>query len=124
MTDCYCDYDEPADVWHESTPVARLRHQCTECRGPILPGERYQRESSLYDRRWQTYKTRERCLQVVAYVTAHVPCFCWYRRGLFDDGGAVDTCATYWHEAPGLMFGLGRLLVSAKRFRASQKATT
>ena len=118
--DCVCDY-EPATIWRSETPAARVRHRCTECRGPIVPGERYQRESSLYDGGWKTYKTCQRCLNVIAYVTAHVPCFCWYREGLYDDGGAIETCSDYARHAPGLLFGLGRLIVAKKRFKEAHK---
>ena len=122
MTDYYCDCDyDPADVWNVTMPHARIRHKCTECNGPIIPGEQYERVESLYDGAWTTYKTCQRCLNVVAYVTAHVPCFCWYRQGLYEDGGAVDTCAAYAHHAPGLLFGLGRLLVKKNQFRAQHK---
>lgn len=118
--ECVCDYD-PSDVWEESKPVARVRHRCTECGGPILPGERYDRVASLYDGAWSHYKTCPRCMAIVAYVKAHVPCFCWYREGLFEDGGARDTLERYAHEAPGLMFGYGRLLVALRRFKTANK---
>ena len=118
--ECWCDY-EPSTIWRESKPKAKTRHVCTECRGPILPGEQYQREESLFEGDWQTYKTCQRCLNIVAYVTAHVPCFCWYRQGLYAEGGAVDTCDYYAHDAPGLMFGLGRLIVAKNRFKEANK---
>lgn len=120
---CYCyDYDEQAKVWHEETRRARVRHRCTECGGPILPGENYERVRWIsQDNDAGCYKTCQRCLNIVAYVTAHVPCFCWYRTELYGDGGAVDTCETYAHQAPGLMFGLGRLLVLKNRFKEQHK---
>jgi len=121
--ECYCDYDEPAKVWHEEMRKAKVRHKCSECAGPVLPGENYERVRWIsYDGEGGCYKTCQRCLNIVAYVKAHVPCFCWYRQGLYEDGGVVDTCWSYAHEAPGLMFGLGRLIVAKNRFKAAHKA--
>lgn len=125
MTDeCYCDYDyEPARVWEQYKLKAKKRHRCSECGGPILPGEQYERVWYItYDGDKGVYKTCQRCLNIVAYVEAHVPCFCWYRQGLYEDGGAVDTCDSYAHEAPGLMFGLGRLIVTKNRFNETNRA--
>lgn len=119
--ECYCDY-EPAKVWHEETRKARKRHRCSECAGPIIPGEQYQYVRYIgYDGDCGCYKTCQRCLNIVAYVTAHVPCFCWYRQGLYEDGGARDTCEAYAHEAPGLLFGLWRLIVAKNRFKEAHK---
>ena len=55
------DSDGPVVLLSESQPVARTRHQCSECRRVIDPGERYLREFCLFDGRVTTHKTCAQC---------------------------------------------------------------
>jgi hypothetical protein len=126
MMECYCDYDDVADAWIVTMPKARKRHKCYECYGPILPGEVYKRVGSLFDGHWETYKTCPRCLAIIDYVDAHIPCFkrCLLAGGLYEDGGAKETVEYYADKAPGLAFGLGRLLVAKDRFNEAHREKT
>lgn len=62
--ECYCDF-EPADVYTTEERKARREHRCSECRGVIRKGERYQRASMAYEGRWSSYKTCPDCLFVI-----------------------------------------------------------
>jgi len=44
-----------------STPLARKRHKCCECRGWIEPGEKYHRFSGIWDGEAGTFKTCDDC---------------------------------------------------------------
>lgn len=58
---CVDDY-EPSDVWSATVRKARREHRCDECGRTIVPGERYEHVSSLYDGSWSTLKTCPHCL--------------------------------------------------------------
>lgn len=60
MSACYCDY-EPATIWDETWRRARKTHKCCECGSGIKPGNLYQIVASLYEGRWDHYKTCEPC---------------------------------------------------------------
>lgn len=47
--------------WTASTPKARKRHKCCECRGWIEPGEKYHKFSGIWDGEAGTYKTCDDC---------------------------------------------------------------
>jgi len=117
---CYCDF-EPWDAGDTTSRKARLTHRCNECGGTILPGEVYEYTWSVYDGDFNTHKMCPRCVALRKWVQAHVPCFCWYFEYMLEHGGARDTLERYAHEAPGLMFGYGRLLVALRRFKTANK---
>jgi hypothetical protein len=89
MSECYCDYGDSPDVYSAEQRKARVRHVCYECHGPILPGERYERCSSLFDGDWTIAKTCCRCLSVREYVAAHASCFCWLHGSMLDNARDV-----------------------------------
>ena len=114
MTDsCYCDYGERADFYKATRHTARKQHRCYECDHPILPGERYEAVSSLYDGYFERSRTCPRCLDVREYVTAHAPCFCWLRGSMLDD--AKDTLERYGRESAGFWIGGMKRLLRAQR---------
>lgn len=103
--ECYCDYDEVAKVYEAKVVMARKPHRCNECGVTIQSRERYERVGSLFDGRWDTYRTCARCLDLREFVKAHVPCFCWYHENMRED--AIQT-ADHWawkEQVPGLRFG-------------------
>lgn len=57
-----CDCEMPS-CSTQSTPRARKAHTCCECRGGILPGERYQLITGVWEGSGSSYKT---CLQCAA----------------------------------------------------------
>jgi hypothetical protein len=68
MSDCACIYipdegESPAFV-RTDMPCARKVHCCDECRRDILPGERYERVTGVWDGRFETFKTCPDCLSI------------------------------------------------------------
>lgn len=62
---CRIDDADPALVWNERWPKARIEHSCVECHRIIGVTERYQTISALHDHGWgwKTYKTCAQCVQ-------------------------------------------------------------
>lgn len=68
---CSCgDYSQPS-VYRLVVRTARKRHCCTECRGLIEPGSRYQYSCGVWDGEWASHKTCLDCVQA----TKHLECF-------------------------------------------------
>ena len=111
---CYCDY-EPVDFYERSQRRARKEHRCLECRKAIRVGEVYEYVASKFEGELLCYKTCPRCLAVRQYVTAHVPCFCWYHSTMLED--ADNEMREYAHEVPGMGMEYGRLRVAVERGR-------
>jgi hypothetical protein len=114
MMECFCDYESPA-VYSATTPKARKEHQCSECSRAVIVGEQYERVWGVWDGRQDTYRTCQRCLNLRAYVKAHVPCFCWAHGNMIED--AMETAEGWNREAPGLLFGAYRLKIKIRRNR-------
>lgn len=113
MNECYCDSGDSPDIYHTETRRARVRHKCYECSGPILQGEVYERNSSLYEGSWDVAKTCNRCLDVRTYVTAHAPCFCWRHGAMLDD--AKEVIEEHGHASAGFYIGAMKRLLRAQR---------
>ena len=110
--ECYCDYDGPT-VYRQTARVARKTHVCSECgHAAIRPGQTYQDIFGVWDGEISTFKRCKYCDEFLSYVTAHVPCFCWYHGNIVDGGRAE--LREYDHEAPGLYFGGLRILAKAR----------
>lgn len=54
------DFDQPS-VYREKNTMARKCHKCFECDHPILPGEKYQRVTGLWDGQWESIATCSCC---------------------------------------------------------------
>lgn len=117
--ECFCDYEAP-QFYSAAVQKAVKPHTCEECRGTIHKGEQYERVAGKWDGDFGTFKTCQRCLNLRAYVKAHVPCFCWAHGNIIED--AIETARHWNHEAPGLLFGAYRLQVAIRRNRASRGA--
>ena len=109
---CSCDYDRPEFI-SETAVKARKAHECVECGATIAPGETYRRIVGKWDGEISQYTWCTACCDVHAYITAHVPCFCWLYTTLHDD--ALACAAEAGKEAPGLWFGVARRVVKATR---------
>jgi hypothetical protein len=58
-------YDaEKPSVFEQLTPVANREHECYECGNTIQPGERYNRESGVWDGSWEHFKICKICVAV------------------------------------------------------------
>lgn len=108
---CHCDFD-PAEVYTITNPVARRQHRCEECGGVIAPGEKYQRVFMVFEGDASTIKTCSRCLDVLGFVQASVPCFCYGHGELLSN--ALGCAHDFVKEAPGLVFGTLRRIFAAR----------
>jgi len=116
---CACDFSDPAVFLSERRVAARKRHRCGECGASIAPGETYERVSGLQGGEFWTCKTCPRCLALVDWIRAHIPCFCREYGGLSEMlEGYVE--AAREADAPGFYFGMMRRVVAIKRWEANQ----
>ena len=119
---CWCG-DDVFEWYDEHFRIARKRHRCYECGGHVETGERYQIVVGKFEGALETNKTCPRCLSVIDWIKAHVPCYCRSFGGLHDTiyDDIRDVEYEWKKEAPGFVFGLGRRLVAAKRHRSATK---
>jgi len=115
MSECVCDYDYDYQADINCTTVHRARKQfkCYECHHAILPGDKYERNASLYEGRWNIARTCPRCLAAREYITAHAPCFCWLHGSMLDD--ARETVNQYGHVSAGFYIGAMKRILRAER---------
>jgi len=111
MNSCYCDYDSP-EFYHKEVRLARKSHECDECGGRIVPGEKYEHVRGKWND-INTFKTCSRCLTLREFVLAHIPCSCWQHGNMIED--VMADAEAFSHEAPGLLFGSYRRRVAIER---------
>lgn len=118
--DCSCDYDPPT-VHSAKTVTARKEHRCEECSRTIRVGERYLYAFGVWDGYPSSTYTCSHCHEIQRWVSTNLPCFCWYSGTMISDAREAIQEAYFRarDEVQGLAFGFGRLLVKAKRARAS-----
>lgn len=114
--DCFCDFADPPEFYHQATPMARKSHKCYECGCEITKGERYERVRAKWDCQVSTIKTCPDCV-AVRDAMEDMPCFCWLHGSLLDD---VDDQFQEAEFSPGLRFNLLRL-VAAHRVRKKRR---
>jgi hypothetical protein len=64
---CACihvDTDDGPEAFKSVDPVAHKEHTCCECKRTILVGEKYRKESGIWQGRPNRYKTCSDCLSV------------------------------------------------------------
>jgi hypothetical protein len=110
--DCFCDYESPS-FYSRAEPKAAKVHSCDECGRAIHKAEQYEKVAAVWDGLFGTYRTCQRCLNLRAYVQAHVPCFCWAHGNIIED--AIEAARHWNREAPGLLFGAYRLQAAIRR---------
>lgn len=110
---CYCDVGDPPTVQHTERVLARKVYRCYECSRSIALGEQYERAASLYDGAWDVTRVCCRCLDVLDYITAHAPCFCWLSSSMLDD--AKETLNQYGRESGGFWLGGMKRVLRAER---------
>lgn len=113
MDACYCDFGDPPDVYAAERRKARKSFRCDECMNGIVPGEKYERASSLYDGAWGVMRTCCRCLDARDYIEAHAPCFCWLHGSMLDD--AKSTLNEYGHVSAGFYIGGMKRVLRSER---------
>lgn len=64
--DCSCDVDEYPEFYRAEYPTARKAHKCCECKGDILPGQTYLRETGKWDGGIERFKTCLPCQRIRA----------------------------------------------------------
>lgn len=118
--DCYCDYDAP-EVYSSRIVHGRKDYNCWECGKSIIKGEQHEYAFGVADGATYQPRTCMSCVGIRQFVSINIPCFCWAHGNLIEDAKNIVRAA--YEEAPdevrGVAFGLGRLLVSARRERAS-----
>ncbi len=113
MSDCVCDFDEPAQIYSQTVRSAKAAHRCHECFTCISVGARYEDVAMLFEGKWSHRKTCHRCLDLREWVQAHIPCFCWTHGSVLHD--AKETVQQYAHAAPGLFMGWARRQIAIDR---------
>lgn len=62
--DCSAEgYDGP-EVFREEHPTARKTYRCYECGGEIKPGQKYHKETGLWEGRWETFRICKPCVGI------------------------------------------------------------
>ncbi len=116
---CYCEsYSSP----YFARWVQRVRkaHRCQECGGRINPGERAHYATGKCEGDWWAGYTCAKCQELIEYVMAHVPCFCYTHGDLWGqqmgEGIRESNLGMAAEEAnktiPGFAFSVGRRLVN------------
>lgn len=83
-----CDCERPS-CYTKTTPRARKRHQCCECRGWIDVGEQYQYISGIWDGSGSSYKTCPQCAALRDRIQALTKC-CVGLGGMREDLRDLD----------------------------------
>lgn len=85
MSECVCLYGgydgDETDFQCSTTPVARVAHQCGECKRAIVKGERYERYVTKNDGEISASKTCAEC----AEIRRALYCEGFYFKCLWDD---------------------------------------
>lgn len=74
-----CDCDSAAPAFFEEKIVKALKEfQCSECRQPILAGERYRKTIGKWDNEFNIYRCCQACLVLwTSLVEAGGECICY-----------------------------------------------
>lgn len=62
-----------------------------------------------------------RCLALIEFMRAHVPCFCRVYGGLFEDSDRLQEMLVQARQTPGFEFGMMRRIVACNRRRYGQR---
>lgn len=115
---CYCD--SSSDLYFAKWRKVRKLHRCMECGGTIAIGERAWYTAGKCEGDWWDGYTCAKCQELIEYVTAHVPCFCYTHGDAWGqqagDGireSNMGMAVEYANKTvPGFAFSVGRRLVA------------
>lgn len=97
--ECNCfdaDVDDYAIILSDTMPIARKKHKCSECKRTISIGEKYRKETTLFDAKFDLAKT---CLDCNSIRTELVCGFYWgevltlVKEGIYDNCGEISESA-------------------------------
>lgn len=77
------DCDERVEVFQAVDRVGRKEHRCSECRRPIVPGEKYHYEFGKLEGEPVTYRTCSHCM--IAREWLRKNCGGWIYEGVIED---------------------------------------
>ena len=129
------DSDGYCVVLSNSVFTARKEHRCTECRRKIQVGERYRRETTVFDHSRSGWKTCVHCQRVRDWLTAECGGWVWGCieediREHADNGYGMGVkimavgMARNWTRKDGRLWPLPRMPKSAHADLAVERATT
>lgn len=118
MSYCECDDDYDAPEFYSETVVkARKQHRCTECFGPIYPGEQYMRRSGKWNGDVLDYPECHLCMELREWAKVSMPCFCANTFETLHEK-AREMVDDIKREVPGITFEWGRRMVKIQRRKA------
>lgn len=112
---CECDFYGYSEFCTSSTRKARKQHYCDECSSTILPGEVYEYAAGKQDGDMWVSKTCPRCLALVEWIRAHVPCYCRAYGDLLED--RLQELVWQARQTPGFAFGILRRVVAIRKHK-------
>lgn len=113
---CECPGDYQSEFVRERiVKAAAKEHKCAECGGAIKKGESYQYASGKCEGDLWQVKTCARCLDLIEYMRAHVPCYCREYEGLFNDDARLSDMVGQARQTPGFAFGMLRRIAKCRR---------
>ncbi len=118
---CECDYDGYSEFM--SDPVirkARKQHRCDECGARILPSETYEYVAGKQNGDMWDQHTCSRCLALIEWIEAHVPCFCREYGGVMVE--RLEGMVWQARQTPGFAFGMLRRVAIIKKHVEQQRA--
>ena len=101
MSEGFCDFtieadgDGMADVFRAGMVTARVAHKCTECDGPIEPGQRFERIGMKYEGRWAVDRLCSACSEISRefFDGARMLGILWDElEGNWDEGAHLQAC--------------------------------
>jgi hypothetical protein len=119
--DCFCDYNVP-EFYIKEIRRARKEHKCYECRGRILPGEKYEYVRGKWEGEMDSFKTCQHCVDLKTWTNNNVPCLCWAHGNIQDDcrEAIEDACYRAPNETVGLRFGFLRRVVKRDKINRAR----
>ena len=112
---CECDVDGYFSFYSTARRKAKKPHQCDECHGTIAPGEQYEYAAGKQEGDMWDSKTCPRCLELVDFIKAHVPCYCRMHGDLLED--RLRDLVEQAEQTPGFAFGIMRRVVAIRRHK-------
>ena len=120
---CECDIDGYLAFSTASMRKAKKAHKCSECHGPIVPGDVYEYAAGKQEGEMWDSKTCPRCLALVEWIRAHVPCYCRVYGGLFEEDERLSDMVHQARQTPGFAFGILRRIVAINKAKENHDRT-